>query len=178
MANLTQQSKEQVQSIAARYPSKRSALLPALYVAQAQDGQVTSDAMADIADILELAPAEVEGVASFYSMYYHHKVGRFVFQVCGTLSCALCGAEDVIKFLENKLGVEAGHTTPDGLFMFEVVECLGACGTAPVMLFGDKYYERLTLDQLDSLIDALKANPDAAPTTAPQLVGYSLQVKG
>lgn len=171
MASLTESSRQRVEHIAARYPERRSALLPALYVAQEQDGYVTDEAIEDIAGILGISPAEVKGVASFYTMYYNRPVGRYVFQVCGTLSCALCGAEEVIRFLERKLGVRAGQTTPDGKFMFEVVECLGACGSAPVMLFGDRYYENLTLDQLDQLIDELRSRPAEEPQRAPQLTG-------
>jgi NADH-quinone oxidoreductase subunit E len=102
-------------------------------------------------------------------------VGRYVFQVCGTLSCALCGAEEVIRFLESKLGVRAGQTTPDGKFMYEVVECLGACGSAPVMLFGDRYYGNLTLEQLDHLIDELRERPADEPQRVPQLTGVDTQ---
>lgn len=171
MASLTESSRQRVERIASRYPERRSALLPALYVAQEQDGYVTDEAIDDIAGILGISPAEVKGVASFYTMYYNRPVGRYVFQVCGTLSCALCGAEEVIRFLERKLGVRAGQTTPDGKFMFEVVECLGACGSAPVMLFGDRYYENLTLDQLDQLIDELRSRPADEPQRAPQLTG-------
>lgn len=173
MATLTEDSIDRIRRIAARYPQSRSALLPALYVAQEQIGFVTDDAICDIADILALSPADVKGVATFYTMYYHKPAGRYVFQVCGTLSCALCGAGDVIRHLEERLGVSAGEPTPDGKFMFEVVECLGACGTAPVVLLGDRYYENLTLEQLDALIDDLKSRPDDARTDTPQLRSYA-----
>ncbi len=175
MASLTEDSRRRIERIAARYPERRSALLPALYVAQEQDGYVTDEAIDDIAGILGVSAAEVKGVASFYTMYYERPVGRYIFQVCGTLSCALCGAEEVIRRLEQKLGVRAGQTTPDGKFMFEVVECLGACGSAPVMLFGDRYYENLTLEQLDRLIDELRERPSDEPQRAPQLTGVDVQ---
>lgn len=170
MAALTPESVERIKSIANRYPDKRSGLLPALYVAQEQDGYVTDEAIEDISRILDVPAVDVKGVATFYTMYYHRPVGRHVFQVCGTLSCALCGAEEVIHHLEQKLGVGAGQTTPDGKFMFEVVECLGACGTAPVVLLGDKYYHNITLDEVDRLIDDLRAQDEPQPS--PQLVGY------
>jgi len=156
MAALTEGSRRRISEIAKRYPEKRSALLPALYVAQDQDGFVTDEAIHGIADILQVPPADVQGVATFYSMYYRRPVGRYVFQVCGTLSCALCGAEEIIRHLERKLGVKAGQTTPDGRFMFEVVECLGCCGNAPVMLFGDHYEQHLTPAKIDEIIDQLR----------------------
>jgi NADH-quinone oxidoreductase subunit E len=175
MASLTESSRQRVERIAARYPERRSALLPALYVAQEQHGYVTDEAIEDIAGIRGVPAAEVKGVASFYTMYYSRPVGRYVFQVCGTLSCALCGAEEVIRFLESKLEVRAGQTTPDGKFMYEVVECLGACGSAPVMLFGDRYYGNLTLEQLDHLIDELRERPADEPQRVPQLTGVDTQ---
>ncbi len=172
MAALTEQSKQRIEQIARRYPEPRSGLLPALYVAQEQDGYVTDEAISDIAEVLGVSPSAVKGVATFYTMYYHRPVGRYVFQVCGTLSCALCGAEKMIKHLEKTLGVKEGQPTPDGKFMFETVECLGACGGAPVMLFGDRYYENLTEEELDKVIAELRSRPDGPVETPPQLKCY------
>lgn len=171
MAALTPESIEKIEKIKSRYPSTRSALIPALYVAQDQDGHVTDEAISGIAGLLGISPAEVKGVSTFYTMYYRTDVGKHIFQVCGTLSCALCGAEEVINHLSEKLGVAPGETTEDGLFMFEVVECLGACGTAPVMLYRDNYYEKLTLPELDTMIDKIRSEAGQELDFAPQLKG-------
>ncbi|MEI6914111.1 MAG: NAD(P)H-dependent oxidoreductase subunit E [Armatimonadota bacterium] len=172
MAALTEESTQRVKNIAARYPEARSALLPALYVAQEQDGYVTDEAIVDIANVLSLTPAFVKGVASFYTMYYQKATGKYILQVCGTLSCELCGSNELLKHLEERLGVKANETTDDGRFMFETVECLGACGTAPVILCGDKYYENLTIKELDALIDDLRFRPASETLKAPQIQQY------
>ncbi|MCC6485382.1 MAG: NADH-quinone oxidoreductase subunit NuoE [Armatimonadetes bacterium] len=172
MAHLTAESRQRINDIAARYPEKRSALLPALYVAQEQDGIVTDEAIIDIAELLEATPAYVKGVASFYTMYYRYSVGKYILQVCGTLSCELCGSGQLVNHLEERLGIKEGETTPDGRFTFETVECLGACGGAPVMLLGDKYYEKLTIKQLDAIIDDLRFKPASDHPEPPQLVPF------
>ncbi len=178
MAHLTTESRERINDLAARYPHKLSALLPALYVAQEQEGMVTDEAIIDIAELLEATPAYVKGVASFYTMYYRRPVGKYILQVCGTLSCALCGAGEILKHLEERLGVKEGETTPDGRFMYETVECLGACGGAPVVLLGDRYHQKLTIKELDVILDDLRFKPASDHPEPPQLVPFESEPAG
>jgi NADH-quinone oxidoreductase subunit E len=160
-----------IRTIAARYPHARSALLPALYVAQEEHGFVSDEAIEEIAAMLGLTAVDVQAVASFYTMFYRQPGGKYIFQVCGTLSCALCGAEEIIRHMEARLGIRAGETTPDGRFKLEAVECLGACGHGPVLLLGDRFHQNLTTDAVDRLIDELKDAPLPEGRPAPQLEG-------
>lgn len=139
------------------YPDRRSAIMPALYAVQESEGHISEDAMAEVAKLLEIPASDVGGVASFYSMYFRKPVGRYVLDVCKTLSCSLLGAEHLVEHLSKKLGIKVGETTPDGMFTLRTVECLGDCGNAPVMMVGDTYYENLTPEKLDSLLDELRA---------------------
>lgn len=130
--------------------------MPALYVVQEEDGRLTDEGMGEVAKLLEMPYSDVVGVATFYSMYFERPVGRYVLDVCKTLSCALLGAESLVEHLSRKLGIKVGETTPDGLFTLRTVECLGACGKAPVMMVGDTYYEDLTPEKLDGIIESLR----------------------
>lgn len=156
MRPLSDRAKAKIEELMALYPRKRSALLPALYVAQADHGYLTHGGIRDIAEMMDLHPTEVEGVATFYTMYAKKPVGEHMLQVCTTLSCALCGGVKLLHHLEERLGVKAGETTPDGKFTLVPVECLAACGTAPMMMVNDLYVENLTLEQADALIEELK----------------------
>ncbi len=147
-----------VNEIIARYPAdkKKSALIPVLHIAQAEfDGWLSAETMDYVASILEIKPIEVYEVASFYSMFNLKPVGKCLLEVCRTSSCWLMGAEDVVRFIENKLNIKEGETTADGKFTLKTVECLGACGYAPMMQVGDKYYEFLTLEKTEKIIDNL-----------------------
>lgn len=155
MRPLSDEAKAKVLQLMEKYPRKQSALLPALYVAQADHGFLTHGGIRDLAEIMDLHPTEVEGVATFYTMYAKCPVGEHVLQVCTTLSCALCGGIALLHHLEDRLGIHAGETTPDGKFTLMPVECLAACGTAPMMQVNDLYVENLTLEQADRLIDEL-----------------------
>jgi len=155
MRPLSEEAKDRIRQLMEKYPRKQSALLPALYVAQADHGYLTHGGIRDIADMMDLHPTEVEGVATFYTMYAKRPVGEHVLQVCTTLSCALCGGIALLHHLEERLGIRAGETTPDGKFTLMPVECLAACGTAPMMQVNDLYVENLTLAQADKLIDEL-----------------------
>lgn len=148
-----------VQSIIKRYPEGRqkSALLPVLHIAQAEfEGWLSAETMDYVASILSIEPIEVFEVASFYTMYNLKPVGKCVLEVCQTSSCWLMGAEDVIKHLEKKLNIKVGETTADGMFTLKVAECLGSCGTAPMLQCGASYHENLTLDKVDTLLDNYK----------------------
>jgi NADH-quinone oxidoreductase subunit E len=140
-----------------RYPPGRqkSALIPLLHLAQAEfDGWLDVPVMDYVASLLDITPIEVYEVASFYSMFNLEPVGRCLIEVCHTSSCWLLGAEDIVQHLEQKLGIKKGETTPDGKFTLKTVECLGSCGTAPMMMIGAQFHENLTLEKVDQLVAA------------------------
>ncbi|TKB95790.1 NADH-quinone oxidoreductase subunit NuoE family protein [Pedobacter cryophilus] len=146
--------------IVSRYPEgkEKSALLPILHEVQAVNGWLSSVAMDKVAAYLNIAPIEVYEVASFYSMYFLRPQGKFVLEVCRTGPCCLVGAEKIIDYIGEKLGVKEGEVTADGLFSYRGVECLAACGFAPVLQIGPEYtfYENLTTNSVDQLISDLK----------------------
>jgi NADH-quinone oxidoreductase subunit E len=145
-----------VEKLKSRYPDgkHKSALLPVLHIAQAENnGWLSAEVMDYVAGLLMLEPIEVYEVASFYSMYNLKPVGKCVIEVCHTGPCWLMGADDVVKYLEKKLNIKKGETTADGMFTLKTVECLASCGTAPMMQIGEKYHENLTLEKVDSILD-------------------------
>jgi NADH-quinone oxidoreductase E subunit len=154
---LSDNARRRILEIGESYPDGRSAVMPALYVVQEEQGHLTDEGMAEVARLLEMPFSDVGGVASFYTMYFEHPVGRYVLDVCKTLSCSLLGAEHLVDHLSRKLGIKVGETTPDGLFTLRTVECLGDCGNAPVMMVGDKYYDNLTPEKIDSILDELRS---------------------
>ena len=144
-----------VEKVIKRYPEGRqkSALLPILHLAQAEfGGWLSPETMDYVASILNLKPIEVYEVASFYSMYNLRPVGKCVLEVCRTGPCMLQGADDIVEYLEEKLGIKDGETTADGMFTLKTVECLASCGTAPMMQVGDHYMENLTYEKLDGIL--------------------------
>jgi len=148
-----------VQKMVKRYPDgkHKSALIPVLHLAQAEfDGWLSREVMDYVASVLKLQPIEVYEVASFYSMFNLKPVGKCVLEICRTSSCWLMGAEDVVRHIEKKLGIREGQTTADGMFTIKTVECLGSCGTAPMLQCGAEYFENLSLEKVDILIDKLK----------------------
>jgi NADH-quinone oxidoreductase subunit E len=148
-----------------KYPSnqKRSAVLAALYLLQEQQGYLTASGMRHVAGILELTPAEVEDVATYYVMFFREKVGKYVLQVCRTLSCALAGAERVTEALAEKLGIHLGETDPSGMFTLLEFECLGACDRAPILMVNNEHWhEKATAESCARLVDDLKARGEAA----------------
>jgi NADH-quinone oxidoreductase subunit E len=143
-----------------RYPEgkHKSAIIPILHIAQAEfDGWLSPETMDYVASILNIKPIEVYEVASFYSMFNLKPVGKCVLDICRTSSCWVRGAEDLVKHLEKKLGIKAGETTKDGMFTIKMVECLGSCGSAPMLQCGASYHENLTLDKVDALIEDYRA---------------------
>ncbi len=155
---ISQASREKIDAWIAKYPvdQKQSAVMPALTIVQeANGGWLTTELMDAVAEYLQMSPIAVYEVASFYSMYEHKPVGRHKICVCTNISCLLRGSEDVVKHLENKLGIKMGQTTPDGKFTLKVVECLGACVGAPMFQIGKDYYEHLTPEKIDTLLDSL-----------------------
>ena len=151
---------DQFADIVSRYPEgkQKSALLPILHLVQAEFGWVSAPAMDKVAEYLKLQPIEVYEVASFYSMYFLRPQGKYVLEVCRTGPCCLVGAEKIMDHLEKKLGVKEGEVTADGLFSWRGVECLAACGYAPVLQIGPEYtfYENLTNESVDQLVDDLR----------------------
>jgi NADH-quinone oxidoreductase subunit E len=147
---------KEFQATVARYPKKEAAMLPVLYLAQREFGHLGPEAIDYVAKLMDQAPARVHGVVSFYTMYNMAPIGRHHIQVCRTLPCALRGAEEVTEFLKKKLGVECGQTTPDGRFTLSEVECLASCGTAPMMQVNDDYYENLTAEKIDQILEGMK----------------------
>jgi len=149
-----------VNKLIKRYPEGRqkSALLPVLHVAQAEfDGWLSSDVMDYVASILEIKPIEVYEVASFYSMYNLKPVGKCLLEVCQTGPCMLNGADDLVAHFKKKLNIKVGETTEDGMFTLKTVECLGSCGTAPMLQCGADYHENLDESKADALIEKLRA---------------------
>jgi NADH-quinone oxidoreductase subunit E len=152
--------------IVQRYPAdrRRSAVLPALFLAQYQQGYVTANAMRYVADLLGITPADVEDVVSYYTMFHTRPVGRFVLNVCRTLSCALNGAERVTEAICSQLRIRPGDTDATGTFTLIEVECLGACDRAPVVLVNDAWHEGVTPEQVPRLLEELRARGEAALT--------------
>jgi NADH-quinone oxidoreductase subunit E len=145
-----------VKEIVARYPEgkQKSALLPVLHLAQEENnGWLSAEAMDYVAGLLQLKPIEVYEVATFYSMYNLKPVGKYVFEVCQTGPCMVNGSDNIIDYIKEKLGIEVGQTTKDGLFTLKTVECLGACGYAPLMQMGKFYKEHLTKEKVDQIIE-------------------------
>ncbi len=162
---LTPERRAKLDTILSRYPAdrKRSAVLAALYLVQEQQGYLTGNGMRHIAPLLDLTPAEVEDVATYYVMFYREPMGKYVLQVCRTLSCALNGAERVTEALSEKLGIGVGETDASGTFTLLEFECLGACDRAPVVMVNNElWHERLAPEQAGKLVDEIKARGDAA----------------
>ena len=146
----------EVQQIIQRYPEgkQKSALIPVLHLAQEEfGGWLSSETMDYVASVLNLEPIEVYEVATFYSMYNLKPVGRYLFEVCQTGPCMLNGSDNIIKYIFEKLGIKPGETTADGMFTLKTVECLGACGYAPMMQLGKNYREHLTKEKVDAIIE-------------------------
>ena len=149
---------ERVRAMLARYPSdqRESAIMPALWLAQERFGFISEEAIDLVARSLDVSDSEVAAVATFYTMFHLEPVGKYVIQVCCTLSCSLVGAENIVAHLEEKLGVEVGGTTKDGKFTLKKVECLAACGYAPMMQINEQaFHEHLTAGRVDEILAAL-----------------------
>lgn len=157
--NMTDQLMVRINELLSHYPSdkKKSALLPVLHAVQdAHDNWLSVELMNKVAEILEIQPIEVYEVVTFYTMFNQRPMGKYMFEFCRTGCCGLRGADDMIEYTCQKLGIKEGETTADGLFSVVSVECLGACGYAPMMQLGDFYHERLTEERIDTLIEECK----------------------
>jgi len=151
----SEESEARFEKILSRYPIKRAAVMPALWLAQEQFGWISEEVVEYLAERLELSPAYVMGIVSFYTMYYRRPMGKYHVQVCTNLSCSLVGAESISDCLRQRLRIGFGETTEDGLFSLDEVECLGSCGTAPMMQINDDYWEDLTPEKTVEIIDRL-----------------------
>ena len=148
--------RKELDELMTRYPTKMACLLPALWMVQETRGWVSESGMAEVADVLELTPAYVKGVVTFYTMYHTKPVGRHVVDVCTTVSCWLRGSDELVKHIEGKLGIKVGDTTADGRVTLRTVECLGSCGTAPMCQIGNDYHENLTHRRMDEVLETLR----------------------
>jgi len=157
-------SLQEVQRIIQFYPEgkQKSAVIPVLHLAQQEfGGWLSSETMDYVASLLQLKPIEVYEVATFYSMYNLKPVGQYMFEVCQTGPCMLNGSDDIVKYIYDKLGIRPGETTSDGLFTLKTVECLGACGYAPLMQLGKHYREHLTKEKIDTIVEECRKNAAA-----------------
>jgi NADH-quinone oxidoreductase E subunit len=151
----SENAKKEIAAKIDQLPDRRSVLIPALYIAQREFGFISAEVMEYLAAELSLPVSEVRGVATFYTMFNKAPVGKYHIQVCQNLTCSMLGAESLISHLEKKLGIASGQTTADGKFSLSRVECLGSCGTAPVMQINDDYYENLTAEKIDEILAGL-----------------------
>jgi NADH-quinone oxidoreductase subunit E len=164
---LREKYQEEIDEIVSRYPVRRSALIPLLYLAQQDQGFITEAAMKEIAGLLQLTPPQVYETVTFYTMLNLKKVGKFHIQICKSLMCALVGSDTVIGWIKTKLGIAPGETTTDGLFTLSAVECLAACGTAPMMQINDDYYEQLTEEKVDRILADLRTTGTCSLKSGP-----------
>jgi NADH-quinone oxidoreductase subunit E len=159
---------DEIKALPARYPQPRSAVMPALDLAQEELGYLTPEAMTEVATALQLDAGYVEGVATFYTLFHLEPIGKHRFYVCTNLSCTLRGAEEIVEHLRGAIGVkEAGELSADGLFSYEEVECMGACEYAPMCRVDHRYHYDLTAEKIDQLVGERRAPPAALPTPPP-----------
>jgi NADH-quinone oxidoreductase subunit E len=148
-------AKKEIATKIEQLPDRSSVLIPALHIAQREFRHISPEVMEYLAAELGLPVSQVRAVATFYTMFNKEPVGRYHIQVCQNLTCSLLGAEPLISYLEKKLGISCGETTPDGRFTISRVECLGSCGTAPMMQINDDYHENLTAERIDEILAEL-----------------------
>jgi NADH-quinone oxidoreductase subunit E len=152
---LTPEREKDFTELCTRYPTKMAALVPALHLCQEQAGYITEEIIHFLAQRLDVPPAHVKGVVTFYTLFHEKPVGKHQVWVCRTLPCALRGADDILKHCEKKLGIHAGETTKDGKVTLKTAECLASCGTAPMIQVDKEYFENLTFEQVDEILARL-----------------------
>jgi NADH-quinone oxidoreductase subunit E len=153
---LTQENINKINALKKQFPDTKSLTIPVLHIAQAQYGWVSEDAMKEIASLLNLPESHIIGVATFYTMFNKKPVGKYHIQVCTNVSCQLLGSEKISEYICNRLKIKVGETTSDQKFTVSEVECLGSCGTAPMMQVNDDYHENLTPEKIDKILQELK----------------------
>lgn len=154
---LAEKYADEIAGLLARFPTKQSAVLPLMHLAQSEYGYLSRDAMREVADILDLDPTHVLSLAGFYTLYHEEKIGKYVLEVCNDLACALRGADEFVEMVSEKLGIPVDGTTEDGLFTLKTVMCLAACDRAPMLQCNLKYEENLDEAKFEALIDRLRA---------------------
>ncbi len=153
---LSPDARKRIESLKSEYETNQSALIPALHVAQADQGWLSEETQGEVATILDVTPQSVREVVTFYTMFHQRPVGKYLLQVCRNLSCCLKGGHRLQKQIEERLGIHEGETTQDGRFTLVSVECLGSCGTAPVLMVNDRYHEDVSPAEIDRLLTELK----------------------
>jgi NADH-quinone oxidoreductase E subunit len=149
---------KRIEEVIKKYPVKQPAVMPVLWIAQEQNGWISGDIMKEVADILEMTPEEVLGIVTFYTMYHQKPMGKYHIQVCTNVSCMLNGAYQIYDHVKEKLGLNNMEVTDDMQFSLEEVECMGSCGTAPMIAVNEDYYENLDINQTDKILESLKKN--------------------
>lgn len=152
----TQENLDKVNDAIKRYPAKQAAIMPVLWIAQEQNGWISNEVMQEVAKVLDLNPEEVLGVVTFYTMYHQKPMGKYHLQVCTNVSCMLRGAYDIYENVKKNLGIENLQVTTDQKFSLEEVECMGSCGTAPMIAVNEDYYENLSVEKVNKLLEDLK----------------------
>lgn len=145
-----------IENVLKKYPVKKAAVMPILYIAQEQNGFISNEVMLEIASLLDMTPEDVLGVVTFYSMFHQTPVGKNHIQVCTNVSCMLKGGNKIFEAVKEKLGINNGEVTPDMKFSLEEVECMGACGSAPMIAINDDYYENLTKEKVINILESIK----------------------
>ena len=153
----TQENLDKINDILKKYPTKKAAVMPVLYLAQEQNGWISREVMIEVASALEITEEEVLGVTSFYTMFYEKPIGKNHLQVCTNVSCMLRGGYDIYNQVREKLGIQNWGVTDDKNFSLEEVECMGSCGTAPMMAVNEDYFENITKEKVEEIIESLKA---------------------
>ena len=161
--------RERIEEVAGRYPNRRSAIMPALYLAQEKYAQLSGDVLLEVADILDVPEIWVYELATFYDMFHTEPVGKFHLQLCTNVSCLLLEAEKLVDYLESTLGIERGGTTSDGLFTLSAVECLGSCETAPVMHVNEAFHPNISEARIDGILEKLRCEARKETATASQV---------
>lgn len=152
----TEENRIKIENALKKYPDKKSAVMPVLYIAQEQNGWISLEVMKEIAGVLDMPEEEVLGVVTFYTMYHKKPAGKYHIQVCTNVSCMLLGAYEIFEAVKDKLNITDGKTTEDGLYSLEEVECMGACGGAPMIAVNEDYYENLTRESSLEILNNLK----------------------
>lgn len=152
---ISEQAKQRMRELAARYPVARSAVMPALYIAQEEEGYITPAGLQAVAETIGMTVDDVESVATFYTMYYQQQPGKKIIKVCTSISCYLRNCDALVEHLEQRLGIKRGETSADGNYTLMTAECLASCGTAPVLQVNGEFVENVTLEKADALIDKL-----------------------
>src|SRR5262252_3677227 len=168
---ISEKARQRMRDLAARYPVARSAVMPALYIAQQEEGYITQAALQAVAEAINITVDDVESVSTFYTMFYRQQPGKKVIKVCTSISCYLRNCDALVSHLENRLGINRGETSADGNYTLMTAECLASCGTAPVIQVNDEFVENVTLEMADALINEwdreIKAGAEKHPPEIP-----------